>query len=44
MNRGVVFGMTPFIATIAVPHRKNGAISSKAAKGDLLFAMFICMR
>jgi hypothetical protein len=26
-NRGVVWGKTPFIATIAVPQRKNGAIN-----------------
>jgi len=35
--------MTPFIATIAVPHRKNGAIKSKGAKGDWL-VILSCMR
>jgi hypothetical protein len=36
--------MTPFIATIAVPHKKNGAISNKTAKGDWIFVVFICIR
>jgi hypothetical protein len=30
----VVLGITPFIATIAVPHRKKGAINSKALGKD----------
>jgi hypothetical protein len=34
MNKGVVLGITPFIATIAVPQKKNGAINSNGAKGD----------
>ncbi len=33
MNSGVVWGITPFMATIAVPHRKKGAINKRGAKG-----------
>jgi hypothetical protein len=29
INRGVVFGITPFMATIAVPQKKKGEINSK---------------
>jgi hypothetical protein len=38
-----VWGITPFIATIAVPHRKKGAINSSGAKGSLDARSFICM-
>jgi hypothetical protein len=35
MNKGVVWGIVPFIATIAVPHRKKGAISKRGANRSL---------
>ena len=35
MKKGVVWGITPFIATIAVPQRKNGAISNTEVNGSL---------
>jgi hypothetical protein len=38
-----VFGITPFIATIAVPQRKNGAISNKDAKGERIGVIFSCI-
>jgi hypothetical protein len=43
INNGVVWGITPFIATIAVPHRKKGAIKSSVAKGSLDALTFSCM-
>jgi hypothetical protein len=35
INRGVVWGITPFMATIAVPQRKKGAINSREVMVDL---------
>jgi len=34
-KNGVVWGITPFIATMAVPQRKKGAIKSNGAEGNL---------
>jgi hypothetical protein len=34
-KKGAVFAITPFIATIAVPHRKKGAIMRGTRSGDL---------
>jgi hypothetical protein len=43
MNSGVVWGITPFMATIAVPHRKKGAINKRGAKGSRDALSFSCM-
>jgi hypothetical protein len=38
-----VWGITVFIATIAVPHRKKGAIKVKEVKMDLDALSFSCI-
>jgi hypothetical protein len=44
-NKGAVSGMTPFIATIAVPHRKKGAIRRGIVSiGLLLVGRFVSIR
>lgn len=43
MKKGVVWGITPFIATIAVPQRKNGAINSRAFGKDELELELSCI-
>ena len=43
INNGVVCPIVPFIATIAVPQRKKGAIKRMFAKGSFDSVSFNCM-
>ncbi|WP_219725012.1 hypothetical protein, partial [Fischerella thermalis] len=44
INNGVVWEITPFIATIAVPQRKKGAIGIRGVKESRDALNFSCMR